>query len=251
MEEKKLTDEEIVKALEHCGSNHKDNSCEICPFRHVANCYDTVLHDNALDLIHRLQSEIKEYETLFDISNERKYRKMFNEEWKKEYQKDLDKQVEGIIAGFPDFDLVYKLYFEQKAKIKRLTEEKKTAWRKFKEKVDECIELSMLLDKRASERAELQKQVDELKEKIMNLKSAMISRVAIKSYDTMLTTPDDVEEIFGDAYESEFNKFLGQAVKDTAKELLQKIMNIIKKSNGFLAEEVIRIMAKQKGVEVE
>ena len=50
-------------------------------------------------------------------------------------------------------------------KVDELTKEKKTAWQKFKKKVDENTELSMLLDKRASERAELQKQVDELKEK--------------------------------------------------------------------------------------
>lgn len=42
-----------------------------------------------------------------------------------------------------------------------------------------------------------------------------------------------------------------QAVKDTAKEILQGIMHIIKKSDGFLAQEVVRIMAEQKGVEVE
>ena len=46
-------------------------------------------------------------------------------------------------------------------------------------------------------------------------------------------------------------KLLEKREKDTAKEILQTIMYIIKKSNGFLAEEVIRIMAKQKGVEVD
>ena len=82
--------------------------------------WKTYSFSKILDLIKRLQNGIKEYETLFDISNERKYRKMFNEEWKKEYQQELDKQGEGVIAGFPDFDLVYKLYFDQKAEIERL-----------------------------------------------------------------------------------------------------------------------------------
>ncbi len=44
---------------------------------------------------------------------------------------------------------------------------------------------------------------------------------------------------------------IDEAVKDTAKDVLQRIMNIIKKSDCFLSEEVIKIMAKQKGVEVE
>ena len=39
--------------------------------------------------------------------------------------------------------------------------------------------------------------------------------------------------------------------KDTAKEILQTIMTIIKKSDCFLPEEVVEILAKQNGVEVE
>jgi chromosome segregation ATPase len=82
------------------------------------------------------------------------------------------------------------------------------------------------------DKVELQKQVDELKEKIMNLKSAMTDRVAWKSYDSLLTTPDDVEEIFGDAYESEFNKFLEQTAKDTAKKYHDIMKREFMKSNN-------------------
>ena len=67
-----------------------------------------------------LENEIERLETVIDISNERSYRKKFIEEWRKEYQKELDKEGEGHIAGFPDFDLVYKLYFEQKDRIAEL-----------------------------------------------------------------------------------------------------------------------------------
>ena len=58
MEEKKLTDEEIVKALECC--NREEVDCENCPYHkknitcYVAWCEDT------LDLIHRLQAENEE-----------------------------------------------------------------------------------------------------------------------------------------------------------------------------------------------
>ena len=68
----------------------------------------------------RLEEEIERLETAVDIANERSYRKKFIEEWRKEYQKELDKEGEGHIAGFPDFDLVYKLYFEQKDRIAEL-----------------------------------------------------------------------------------------------------------------------------------
>ena len=76
--------------------------------------------EKILALINELENENKELEVLVDISNEREYRKKFIEEWRKEYQKELDKQGEGHIAGFPDFDLVYKLYFEQKDRIAEL-----------------------------------------------------------------------------------------------------------------------------------
>ena len=67
-----------------------------------------------------LEDEIERLETVVDIANEGSYRKKFIEEWRKEYQKELDKEGEGHIAGFPDFDLVYKLYFEQKDRIAEL-----------------------------------------------------------------------------------------------------------------------------------
>lgn len=72
------------------------------------------------DKITELEDEIERLEAVIDIANERSYRKKFIEEWRKEYQKELDKEGEGHIAGFPDFDLVYKLYFEQKDRIAEL-----------------------------------------------------------------------------------------------------------------------------------
>ena len=76
-----------------------------------------------LTLINELESENKELRVVTDIANERTYRKKFTDEWRKEYQKELDKQGNGHIAGFPDFDLVYKLYFEQKDRIAELEKE--------------------------------------------------------------------------------------------------------------------------------
>ena len=83
----------------------------------------TVAFADILTLINELESENEMLKILVDIANERTYRKKFIEEWRKEYQKELDKQGKGCIAGSPDFDLVYKLYFEQKDRIAELESE--------------------------------------------------------------------------------------------------------------------------------
>lgn len=82
-----------------------------------------------LTLINELESENKELRVVTDIANERTYRKKFTDEWRKEYQKELDKQGNGHIAGHPDFDLVYKLYFEQKDRIAELEDKIKNGTR--------------------------------------------------------------------------------------------------------------------------
>ena len=200
--EKKLTDEEIVKALKNCTDIENEEGCENCPFS-TGRCIDLKIH--ALDLINR-----------------------------------------------------------QNAEIERLTEE-----------IDQRRNMMQRMDcnyaTELQKNDKLQKQVDELKEKIVNLKSAMIDRVARKSYDSLLTMPEDVEEIFGDAYESEFNKLLTQAVKDTAKEILTELFHanfetkctvsnyrnskedieIVAKAILAVINEKIKEIAKRYGVEVE
>lgn len=85
--------------------------------------------EKILTLINELEDENERLKIVVDIANERTYRKKFIEEWRKEYQKELDKQGEGHIAGFPDFDLVYKLYFEQKDRIAGLEDKIKNGIR--------------------------------------------------------------------------------------------------------------------------
>ena len=191
MEEKKLTDEEIIKEL-----INKSNRGEWCEISFI-NCVEVRVLKNAIDLIHRLQEH---------NGNEVRMR--------------CDMQRK--------FDDLQNLCIEQKAEIERLTEENKELEKTVNDmswiiKIHKYCVGANHCQNRSDGEFELQKQVDELKEKIMNLKSAMIDRVARKSYDSLLTMPEDVEEIFGDAYESEFNKFLGQTVKDTAKEILQEV----------------------------
>ena len=96
--------------------------CEIscCPRLDIDRLFADIL-----TLINELESENEELFGVIDIANEREYRKKFNDEWRKEHQKELDKQGNGHVAGYPDFDLVYKLYFEQKDRIAELEKEHK------------------------------------------------------------------------------------------------------------------------------
>lgn len=116
--------EEIKKALECC-LNPELNCCNDCPYNNNGrlSCLESEMLKDALNLINELESENKELRVVTDIANERTYRKKFTDEWRKEYQKELDKQGNGHIAGHPDFDLVYKLYFEQKDRIVELEKE--------------------------------------------------------------------------------------------------------------------------------
>ena len=122
-------DSEKVKEIKECLDYCKDGDCEIClRLRNVllqeVDCRFVLIND-AITLINELESENERLKILVDIANEREYRKKFNDEWRKEYQKELDKQGNGHIAGYPDFDLVYKLYFEQKDRIAELERENK------------------------------------------------------------------------------------------------------------------------------
>ena len=236
--EKKLNDEEIVKALEICAIEvdiHDKDDCKECPyFMKKIDCVTGQRSEkDILALIHRLQERVFDYENL-----ERQAKKL---------------ELENI---------------EQKAGIERLTEERykykelyETMYRKYSDLSHEefyCMVLEKEKNEYLDKALELQKQVDELKEKIMNLKSAMIDRVARKSYDSLLTTIEDVDEIFGDAYESEFNEHLGQAIKDTAKEILQdekeKVTLHMNEAGNWvnaLDEDYIDELANRYGVEVE
>ena len=116
--------DDLKKALECC-LNPKLTCCNDCPYNNNGklSCLESEMLKDALNLINELESENKELRNVISIANERTYRKKFTDEWRKEYQKKLDKQGNGHIAGHPDFDLVYKLYFEQKDLIAELKSE--------------------------------------------------------------------------------------------------------------------------------
>ena len=54
---KKLTDEQIVKAIENC-NNKFDDSCDTCPDREIEPCGKAQMTD-CFDLIHRQKAEIE------------------------------------------------------------------------------------------------------------------------------------------------------------------------------------------------
>lgn len=66
MNEHKFTDEQIIKALKHCGSNYDgaiERRCKDCPLDSICDFsnYDTILIDYAIDLINRQKVEIEQY----------------------------------------------------------------------------------------------------------------------------------------------------------------------------------------------
>ena len=79
MPDKKLTDSEIIKALEYCLKNGYDK-CEKCQYYGTVTCTTELLSD-ALDLINRLQAQLfKEQNKNSKLRNERNRLQAENEE---------------------------------------------------------------------------------------------------------------------------------------------------------------------------
>ena len=141
MDEKKveLTDEEIVKALECCiKEEHKD--CVHCgEFVSQFDCMRNAI-SNALELIHRLQNEVKRLKPKKRILANRVYSDETLKRWKKE---DLIEHIRILEHNWSCAEESYnnavknsdKIFAEQKAEIERLTEELET-------KKKECREIA-------------------------------------------------------------------------------------------------------------
>ena len=99
----------LINELENENEMLKKDCADIAnDYQEMGGFYyeETQKNQQLKDKVTELESENKELRVVVDIANERTYHKKFIEEWRKEYQKELDKQGEGHIAGFPDFDLV-------------------------------------------------------------------------------------------------------------------------------------------------
>ena len=178
MEEKKLTDEEIVKALDIC---YNDVHCSVdCPYFNLNGrnfCQDKELYKDLKRIVlehseqkAEIERQMEEkWQAKTDLEN---YHIMYQEEVKAKAE--LQKQVEKLteeLATANKHDLMY--WFNAYSECNR-----------------DC-------ENYAIENAELQKQVDELN-------------------DMCLDCP----------YKVKFDEIEKQAVKDTAKEILQAIGNI-------------------------
>ena len=115
-----LNREQIIKALECCGSKHNSDEkyeCKNCPLNgrsfDEGSCYDEVLHDNALSLINQLESDnakLAEANAIQTIT-----------------AVEIDKQVQRLTEEVNDLKEDKELYSvfceDYKGQIKKLTEE--------------------------------------------------------------------------------------------------------------------------------
>ena len=205
MEEKKLTDEEVIKALKNCSGGYGAGI--------VGNLYEM-----ALDLIHRLQAEniglMERVETLINSLHET-----------------IDKQkAELEELKSPKFGRWKVKFFKAQEEIERLTEENERLNKLLEEKrIDELNTAKQIVAQNCilnEENAELQKQVDEWKER---------AKIDLKN-------------------ERNWSKIqIKQAVKDTAKEILQGLVEkaYLNECIDLTVNEVKAWFREDYGVEVE
>ena len=106
-----MTDNEIINGLRYCLQDNED--CFKCPLYNKDLCPNSITKAKAyLDLINRQKEDIEELEAIVDLRSKRRYYQKFVKEV---YQKE-----KGNELSYPDFDYIYKLYFDQKAEIERL-----------------------------------------------------------------------------------------------------------------------------------
>ena len=220
MEEKKLTDEEIVKALKNC----KKDNCIDCPYLiDEHNCNANTLLSNILDLIHRLQSEnetlkskkfanwklkfFKAQEELEKLKKDCVFLEMDRNQLRFELNKELSEHEEFTKKANATIELLTTVLGSSKRKtkildlqreIELLTEEHNEEYELRKEYMFACEKKDLELKQLKFENVKLQKQVDELERKV---ESYQHSFEYIQGYE-------DGKQ---------------QAVKDTAKEIYQEL----------------------------
>lgn len=106
-----MKDNEIIKALEVCGNDLK--GCHECPKKFDGVSCMEELQDEAVELIKRQRERIEDLEVLVGMQRKRKYYNRFVKEvWQKEHGK----------LSYPDFDEIYKRYFDQQERLDKLPE---------------------------------------------------------------------------------------------------------------------------------
>ena len=184
MEEKKLTDEVLVKAL-------------VLASEGFSNLYKGNLYKDTLDLIHRLQDEKKELENLCN----------------KTYD-DLTKEIE------------------------RLTEREKFLENAWHTSIEHTETVERGLNASEARNAELQKQVDALKDERENMQAEIMETEELR----LQAVKDAAKEIFNGIIENFVFVFIG-ASKDYEKGYMDALKDYDKQLRDFAKEKY--------GVEVE
>ena len=110
-----MTDNEIIKALECCTKDDNEPNCKECPKEMHIYCMCELLKD-AFDLIKQQQEHIEVLEAMTTLRNKRKYYNRFVKEvWQKE---------KGELS-YPDFDEIYRRYFEQQKHMDKIASDLK------------------------------------------------------------------------------------------------------------------------------
>ena len=107
-----MTDKEIIKALECCSG---EKACYDCPlYVEIEKVCTATVASEAFKLIKFQQERIEDLEILTGLQRKRKYyNKFVKEVWQKERGK----------LSYPDFDEIYKRYFDQQAEIEKFKNE--------------------------------------------------------------------------------------------------------------------------------
>ena len=236
-----LYDVEIVKALEYCAEDTRCVTDRKCPLVADEDCH-TTLSRNALELIKRLQDEIEnllcknaELEVRCEgILQDYYAQSKTCDEQRVKYERMLE-DGEIVSKEWHDEQVLHaELVIEdQKAEIERLTEEIEQS-KSMYDDIRKCNDILL------KERADLQKQVDELKER-KEFWEGMHDRVCAEVENLQ----DEIE-----GYDQKvfiLRERLEQAVKDTAKEILR----IVKEKDYDYLWSLEKLIKDHYGVEVD
>ena len=234
MEEKKLTDDEALKAVEICHT--VGIHCSTCPaYKYEGDNCDNIAGLALVDYCHRLQGDNKRLSLIAGMIDKGVAVEIVNMQETIDTQKAeierLKKEHERIAWSKQEYlDWVHD-FLSTHTEMKDRGEKYEmfdrdwmcnVFWAKIKGSIEYIINLE-------NQRNNLQKQVDELKTRDMS----------------------EMRDLFNAETDRLIEKAHQQAEKDTAKEILQELYDQIDENTPKWVGVQIKIIAKRKGVEVE
>lgn len=175
-----MTDNGIIKALECCIS--EDRICEECLYEgeSYGNLYcDDKLMVDVFNLIKRQQEEIEELRIITGLLQKRKY---YNKFVKEVFQKE-----QGSNLAYPDFDEIYKRYFDQQAEIER-----------SKNRCEDCAGCTQWLCDCSNKRAEAIKDFQEKLKELYKTEGIITDDMTVPLAIIRANIDDIAEEMIGD-----------------------------------------------------